>query len=213
MVDFDSMEPDLLLRKAARGDEKARQRLLALHRPSLQRMVAVRLDPRLSARLDPSDVVQEALVVAAGRLDEFLRDRPVPFLAWLRQIAQDRLADAYRQHVRCEKRTVSREQPLGTLLPDDSVGVLARRFVASGTSPSRRMASREQREWVRAALARLSPSDREFLVIRYIEGLGISEIARLLGLSESAAKMRQLRALERLRKLLESDPSQGNFWP
>src|SRR5262245_16701808 len=71
-------EPDTdeLLDRSAAGDGAARQSLLERHRPRLTRMVAVRLDRRLAARLDPSDVVQEALAEAAARLSAYLRERP-----------------------------------------------------------------------------------------------------------------------------------------
>jgi RNA polymerase sigma-70 factor (ECF subfamily) len=81
-----------LLQRAASGDPQARQLLLTRHRKRLRRMVAVRLDPRLAARLDPSDVVQEALAAAARQLDAYLRDRPLPFYPWLRRLAWERLA-------------------------------------------------------------------------------------------------------------------------
>ena len=57
------------------------------YRDRLRRLVAVRLDPRLAARADASDVVQEALADAARKLDGYLRDRPIPFYPWLRQLA------------------------------------------------------------------------------------------------------------------------------
>ena len=60
--DTDELE---LLRAAASGDDAAGQRLLARHRGRLRQMVAVYLDRRLAARVDPSDVVQEALADAA----------------------------------------------------------------------------------------------------------------------------------------------------
>jgi RNA polymerase sigma-70 factor, ECF subfamily len=75
-----------LLARAAAADRSARDQLLTRHRTQLRRMVALRLDPRLAARLDPSDVVQDALAAADRRLDDFLRYRPLPF--WL--MDQDR---------------------------------------------------------------------------------------------------------------------------
>ena len=56
-----AIEPDALLRPPGLGDDAARTELLARHRDRLRRMVAVRIDRRLAARVDPSDVVQEAL--------------------------------------------------------------------------------------------------------------------------------------------------------
>ena len=72
-------DTEQLLQQAARGDAAARGQLLQRHRQRLKRMVAVRADPRLAARVDPSDVVQEALAEAARRLDGYLHERPLPF--------------------------------------------------------------------------------------------------------------------------------------
>ena len=84
-------DSDELVRRSAAGDESARQQLLARHRSRLRQMIAVRLDRRVLARLDPSDVVQEVLMEAHKKLDGYLRDRPLPFYPWLRQIAWQRL--------------------------------------------------------------------------------------------------------------------------
>src|SRR5262245_34708786 len=76
-----------LLDRAAEGDATARDQLLERFRRRLRRMVAVRFDPRLAARVDPSDVVQESLAEASAQLNRYLRDRPLPFYPWLRQFA------------------------------------------------------------------------------------------------------------------------------
>ena len=164
-------QPDTeeLLDRAGRGDAAARQLLLERHRDRLRRMVAVRLDRRLAARVDPSDIVQEALAEAAARLADYLRDRPLPFYPWLRQIAWDRLVEAHRRHLRAGRRSVAREVPGTCPLPDESVGRLADRLVASGTSPSRRLIRAELRDRLQAALDRLPPRDREVLVMRHLE--------------------------------------------
>src|SRR5438128_559367 len=112
-------DTEQLLEAVSRGDAQARGRLLERHRPKLRRMVAIRLDRRLAARVDPSDVVQESLAEAAARLDDYVRDRPLPFYPWLRRIASDRLADASRRHLRAGRRSVGREEPPG--LPGESV--------------------------------------------------------------------------------------------
>src|SRR5436309_3273627 len=101
---------DELLRRAWCGDEAARQRILGVHRDRLRRMVAVRLDTRLAARIDPSDVVQEALADAAQRPDDDLRERPLPLYPWLRRLTWDRLVEAQRWHVGARRRSVNREQ-------------------------------------------------------------------------------------------------------
>jgi RNA polymerase sigma-70 factor (ECF subfamily) len=196
-----SAEPDsdVLLAQASQGDVTAGQQLLARHRDRLRRMVAVRFDRRLLARLDPSDVVQEALTEAARRLPDYLRDRPLPFYPWLRQLAADRLNKAYRRHLHAGKRDARREE---APLPDKSALELAQRLLGRDTSPSNRLARQEVRERVRAALAQLPERDREVLVLRYLEQLSTREIAEVLGCPEGTVKSRHLRALERLRGLL-----------
>ena len=99
-------DTDHLLAAASQGDRIARGRLHDRHRRRLRRMVALRLDRRLAARVDPSDIVQDALVDADRGLDEYLSTRPIPFYPWLRRMVWDRLADAYRRHLRAGQRSV-----------------------------------------------------------------------------------------------------------
>jgi RNA polymerase sigma-70 factor (ECF subfamily) len=191
-----------LLVAAARGDQGALRSLLEGHRRRLRRMVELRLDSRLSARIDASDVVQEAMFDAVRRLVEYERDRPLPFYLWLHRLAADRLAEFRRLHHR-QGRDVSREETM--LRMDASTGLVVDRLVASDTTPGMALIREEQCGHVRAALAELPPRDREILVMRHLEDLTVVEIAAILDISESAAKMRHLRAIERIREILERD--------
>ena len=197
-------EPDTedLLVEVSRGDATARSRLLDRHRQRLRQMVAVRMDRRLAARVDPSDVVQEVLMEADRRLSDYLRQRPLPFHPWLRQIAADRLADLHRRHVRARRRSVTREEGPLPSLPEESAWDLASRLFAQGSSPSARMQREEVRARVRDALAGLPERDREVLVLRYLEQLPLAEIAAVIGTTEGAVKTRHARALLRLQALL-----------
>ncbi len=198
-------DTDELLRRADTGDASAVGPLLDRHRDRLRRMITVRIDPRLAARVDPSDVVQEAFAEASQKLPDYLRDRPLPFYPWLRQIAWQRLVRLHQRHIGAQKRTVNRECHAELALPDESVMQLANRLVASGTSPSRRAIREELRGTVRAALDRMAPHDREILVMWYLEQLSVSEIAALMEMTETAVKSRHRRALQRLLRLLEDD--------
>jgi RNA polymerase sigma-70 factor (ECF subfamily) len=167
-----------LIEHAGQGDATALPQLLVRHRARLLKMVAVRLDRRLVARVDPSDVVQEALAEAAQHFDEYLRTRRLPFSAWLRQFAWERLVKLHRHHVRAQKRSILREEAWSMPLPDDSVVRLARRLLASGTSPSQALIQDELRQRLRAALNQLAPHDREILVMRNLEQLPIARSPR-----------------------------------
>jgi RNA polymerase sigma-70 factor (ECF subfamily) len=196
----DDPETEQLLRRAGTGDPTARGELWQRYRTRLRRMIALRLDSRLSARVDPSDVLQETLAVADRRLPEYLRDRPVPLYPWLRQLACDQLAALGRKHIRAGSRSVTREEPAP--LTDASVQDLAERLFARGSHPSARLQRHERQARVRAALGRLTERDRDVLVLRHLEQLATPEIAAILDISEAAVHSRHLRALRHLRDLL-----------
>jgi len=165
----------------------------------------MRFDTRVAQRLDPSDVVQEALTEASRRLPVYIADRPLPFYPWLRQIAWERLLQLQRQHVRASKRSVVREQRVELGLTDESVAQLASRLTAPGPSPSHAAAQAEHTNLLRAALAKMEPTDREVLVMWHLEELAISEIASVLNLTVEGVKSRHRRALLRLTTLLASN--------
>ena len=187
-----------LLNRVEAGDQSAAAQLWDQHRDRLRRMVAVRIDQRLAARVDPSDVVQEALTEASRRLPAYLRERPVAFYPWLRQIAWERLVHLHDRHVKAQKRSVNRERSGNWALPDESAIHLVDRLVASGTRPVEHLLREELRERVRAALDRMSPHDREILVMWHLEELSIDEMVEVLGMTRAGVKSRHRRALERL---------------
>jgi RNA polymerase sigma-70 factor (ECF subfamily) len=192
-----------LLHRASQGDARARDELFALHRDRLRRLIAVRLPRRLAARLDPSDLVQDVLIKAHHQLAGYLRERPLPFYAWLRHIASQQLIDIYRQHFLAQRRSVLREEP--PALPDESVAELADMLVSSQSTPSKQLLREELRARVRKALLELGERDREVLVMRHLEEMAMAEIAAVLGISEGAVKVRHLRALKRLHVALQGD--------
>jgi RNA polymerase sigma-70 factor (ECF subfamily) len=205
MPDVHDCDTDQLLRRIEQGDAAARELLLARHRDRLRRMVALRLNPRLQARVDPSDVVQDTLAEADAKLGDYAQRRPLPFYPWLRRLAWEHLVRLHRRHVVARRRSVRCEEVPPAPLPDASVWELASRLAARGSSPSARLRRDEQRSRVRQALARLGENDREVLVLRYLEDLSPREIAAVLGVTEATVKMRQLRALQRLREQLGDD--------
>jgi RNA polymerase sigma-70 factor (ECF subfamily) len=194
-----------LLRDASQGDAHARAELFARYRGRLRRMVAVRMDRRIAARVDPSDVVQDAIHDALERLPEYFAAGQIAFYPWLRRIAWDRLMDMYRTHIGAERRSVLKEEHAGHDLKDESVAELAQRLVADASNPSHRAMLDELQSRMEAALSQLRPPDREILVLRYLEQLDVEEISQVLGISRTAVTSRHLRALQRLRTLVGPD--------
>ena len=200
-------DTDELLDLCEQGDATARDRLLDRHRGRLRRMIDAHLDPRLAGRLDSSDVVQDTLAAAARKLPKYLRERPLPFYPWLRQIAFDRLVELHRRHIQAGRRSVRRESPLAPHLPDDSVADLARRIAGQGSSPSAHAVRQELFARVRAAIDSLPPADRELILLRHVEQLPLKDIAAILGTTEGAARTRHFRILQRLHNMLSEEQS------
>jgi RNA polymerase sigma-70 factor (ECF subfamily) len=202
-------EIEALIERASRHERAACQELLIRHRQRLRQMIAVRIDQRLAARLDPSDVVQEVFVEALGKMPDYLRERPLPFYPWLRQLAWERLAKLHERHIQAQKRSTTREARWDGALPDESALALVDRLVARGSSPSKQVLRHEIQGRVQAALARMTEQEREVLVMRYLEQLSNREIAAVLGITESGVKSRHLRALQRIRGLLSNYMAEG----
>lgn len=195
-------EVETRLRAAAQGDGQAVSWLLELHRPRLRRMVNMRLDDRLSARLDASDVVQDTLLDAACKLADYIRERPLPFYPWLHRLTFERLAQAHRHHLGAMRRDAGREQSAAPPWADASGLRLADHFAAGGTSPSNHLIREEERQRIWRALGELTEQDREILVMRYLDQLSFAEIAAIIAITEGAARARHYRALKRIGPLI-----------
>jgi RNA polymerase sigma-70 factor (ECF subfamily) len=194
-----------LLAGARQGDQAAVERLLDRHRDSLHRMVRTRLNPGVARRVDASDVVQDALLTASRRLAEYLKAPNIPFHAWLRQLARDRLADVYRREL-ADKRNVAREQNA----PADrsSLNPLAQ-IRDEELTPAAMLLKKEFAERFHQAVDQLDDNSREIILMRHAEQLTNSQAAELLGLTEPAAGMRYVRALRQLKSLLGDTASQA----
>jgi RNA polymerase sigma-70 factor (ECF subfamily) len=193
----DSDNTEQLLQLAQAGDQRAFEDLFARHRPYLHQVVALRLDPRMRQRVDPSDVIQDAQLDAFKRIGDFLERRPMAFRLWLRKTTQERLIMIHRREkarLRCVDRDVR--------LPDGSAFALVQHLFAAGSSPSRRMEQSETARRVRDALGQLAETDREILIMRNLEALSNQEVAEILEIEPVAASKRYGRALLRLRELL-----------
>ncbi len=173
------------------------------HRDRISRLLEMKMPPVLRRRLSVEDLTQEVYMDCGRRL-EFLQAEPdVPMYVKLRRIALQTLADQVRRHLGAGKRDAMKESELPE--GDDGARVDAwAQFVDTISSPRTHMLRLERQAQTRRVLAELSPVDREILELRHFEELGNNECAAVLGIAPKAASIRYVRALKRLRELLES---------
>lgn len=192
-----------LLADVKAGDDAAVNQLMDRHRESLRRMIQLRLDHKIQRRVDVSDVVQDVLIDAHRRLNDYLSNPCMSFHLWLRQIAKDRIIDAHRRHRESGKRSVDREQALAAPGNEDhSTRELAAQLCDPEITPAAAAAQHEMTRLVEQAITQLDEQDYEIIVMRHYEQLSNQEVAQTLELSEPAASMRYLRAMRKLRSLL-----------
>lgn len=195
----DSEQTRELLEKVATGNPAALERLLRLHRDYLKRIVQMRIEPALMARVDASDVVQETQVVIAKRIDDFIKRRPTSFRLWIRRKAIEQLVDQRRRHIGAQKRNVYNEQHLSNY----SSMAIARQLLPD--TPSKIMAKNEFQQQVRSSIEQLSEKYREVLTLKHVEALSTNEVADLLDENPSTIRQRYGRALRKLYRLLSDN--------
>lgn len=199
----DANETQKLLDRVATGDREALNLLFGKYRGRLKRMIRLRINRKLQGRVDASDIIQDAWLEVSQRLDEYLQDPKIPFFLWVRHVTGQKLIDVHRRHLGTKKRDATMDISLhrGALPAADSVS-LAAQLLGRLTSPSQAAIKAEMRLSVQDALNNMDPIDREVLALRHFEQLSNVETAQILGLSESGATARYLRALKRLKDLL-----------
>lgn len=198
---------DSIVQSMVQGDEAALAQLFSFYRERLWRIVNFRLDRRLQGRVDPDDVLQESYINAVQRMDRFLYDHPRSFFIWIRMIVTQTLVDVHRRHIGTQKRSAARDISLqGRWSPASTSHSLSFHLLGHLTSPSQAALREELSEQIDLALSGMSDIDREVLALRHFEDLSNLETAQLLGLSEQAASLRYIRAISRLRNVLEAIP-------
>jgi RNA polymerase sigma-70 factor (ECF subfamily) len=161
------------------------------------------MDSRVKGRLDAADVIQDAYVDATLRFAEFARENKMPFFVWLRFITLQKLFELHRRHLGAQARDAGREISLYIgPCPEATSAVLAAQLLGRQTTPSQAAIRAETKLCLEEALNLMEPIDRETLALRHFEQLTNTETARVLGISESAASNRYVRAIKRLKQVL-----------
>lgn len=173
-------------------------------REYLRLLARLQLGPKLRAEIDPSDVVQQTLLKAHERRDQFRGTTGAEQLAWLRTILAREIADALRRRGRRRPdRALSLEAAI-----EQSSARLDRWLEAGGPSASQRMMHQERLLEMVEALATLPEDQRAALELRHLQGLPVPEVAEQLGKSLPAVAGLLHRGLKRLRAAMgeEDEP-------
>ncbi len=195
------------IQRAQNGDAGALGQLLETHRDRLVRMIRFRMDRRLLGRIEPDDVVQETYVVVTSRIHDYTGDNAaVPFFVWLRFLTLQKLAELHRRHLNVKARDAGRDVPLrNSPLSQTSSAVMAAELAANQTSPSQAAVRAELQTRLHKALEEMEPMDREVIALRNFEQLSNTECASVLNIAASAASNRYIRALKRLKVIIEAE--------
>jgi RNA polymerase sigma-70 factor (ECF subfamily) len=193
-----------LLDRVRQGDGTAINGLLERHRAAIRRMIDQRMDRVVQRRVDASDIVQDVMIEANRRLGDYLANPTMPFQLWLRHMARDRLIDAHRRHRVAGNRSLDREVSLTVADGQDhSQADLIGQIADRELTPAAAATWHELERRFAAAVEQLDEDDRKIVLLRHFEHLSTAEAADVLGLAKPAAGMRYLRAMRRLRILLD----------
>jgi RNA polymerase sigma-70 factor (ECF subfamily) len=195
-----------LVARLREGDQSAFVELFVRNRQRLKRILEFRMDRRLKGREDSSDILQEVFLDAQQRLRHFRAKPHLSFFVWLRQLTHQRMIDEHRKHLQAVMRDARQEVSMQQLSAPAASAAISRRIVSMLATPSEEFDYGELVSQVALALERLDPIDREVLAMRHFEELKNHEVAQILGIKQAAASNRYIRALTRLREVIEECP-------
>jgi RNA polymerase sigma-70 factor (ECF subfamily) len=165
------------------------------YRPRLLAMLSRRIDPALTVRVDPEEVLADTFLDASRDWRRFRSRDDMSAYAWMYRLALDRLIETWRRETR-GRRDLRRNRPW----PEQSSVALGLSLVGPATSPSEAAARCELKQQMARALECLKDDYREVLWMRHSEQLSFAEVGQVLGVTENTATVRYVRALKRLRE-------------
>lgn len=204
---MDQPDPNAdLLRRVKEGDQQALAELFSMYRDRLWRIINFRLDSRLLGRVDADDILQEAYLAAAQRIEHYLDDTSQTFFIWLRLIVNQTLIDVHRRHLGAKMRDANRDMSIHAHYAQATSMSIASQLLGNFTSPSQVAMRDEVAAQLDKAIDSMAPIDREVLALRHFEELSNSEVAEVLGIQQKAASIRYVRALKRLKEVVNQIP-------
>jgi len=204
------------LKRLKEGDPSALGELFSEHQQRLLHIIRVRMDRRLTARIDPEDVLQEVFLDASARVRHFVDEHSGSLFIWLRMITNQTMANLYRRHLDTQMRDARRDVSINTgKTHENPTRPIAMQLIGHLTSPSKAAIRQESIEKLERAIDELKPMDREAIALRHFELLDNKEVAEVLGIQEKAASIRYIRAIRRLKEAIQpsDDADQANEEP
>jgi RNA polymerase sigma-70 factor (ECF subfamily) len=200
------MSIDHLIERMREGDTDALAAFVEARRPQLLAYIDRQLSDALRRKVEPEDVLQDALAEAVRSLANIDLSTWDPF-SWLCQLAERRIIDAHRRFFGAQKRDASREISINAPGGGADGSRQGNLLVASITSPSQAL-SRKGREFrLLEALKALPEDQQEALRLRYVENMPSKEIAERLGKSDGAVRVMLTRSLQKLQGMLGEETS------
>jgi RNA polymerase sigma-70 factor (ECF subfamily) len=190
------------------GEPQALADLFARHKERLRRMVRLRLDPRLRGRFDSSRVLDLVYRDVCERIGEYRAASVMPFFFWLRHVTGQRL------HALCDEHLPERPDE-GAIslyrgaLPEVNSVALAAQLLGQATSATQAAARADMQLRLQDALNSMDPLDREILTLCHFENLSNAEAALALGIEAKAASQSYVRAVKKLKEIMQSIPGFG----
>lgn len=200
------MNPSSANEKAEMAGESQLSELFETFRSRLHTLVEVRIDRRIRARLDASDIVQEAFVDAVRRFPEYQKDRKMTPYLWFRFLTLQQLTLAHRRHLGVKARAAGREQSMEAMQQaglDSSA--MAYCLAGNESTPSAKVTRAEEILKLTGALDSLEPLDREVLALRHFEQMEHAQIAEVLNVTVAAVSSRYRRALKKVAHALKGN--------
>lgn len=182
-----------LAAKAKAGDRDALNALLERHLRAVYRYVSFKVGPD---HPDLDDIVQDTLIGAAGSIRGMRGTTNAQAAGWLFSIARHKVADHLRARYRHPQESL--EGTVGKNLADRAQPV------------DDLVMARDRAERLRVALRQVTPEQEEVLILRFLLGFGIDEVAEITGRPSGAVKSMQHRALASLQEKLGQEIESWN---
>ena len=197
-----SLSPTTLISRARLGSDAAFGSLFRVYQSYLHLLAEIQISERMQAKLDASDVVQEAFLRIQAGFGGFRGESEEELVVWLRQILARTLVDLVRRFEGTAKRSVALERTFRDDL-DQSSNSVQQALPSPISSPSHRAARREEAVLVADALQRLPIHYREVIVLRSFQEKSFPEVAQQMQRSVTSVKKLWPRALVRLQEELK----------